>query len=91
MLYPVTHTTVPVGPAIDHNLPSSLLRIHTAVGLKGVPVKMVEYTVQFIRRLVAVFQLLLPGKPVGFDIHIDIHHIFYRLLPVTGLGRRNQK
>jgi hypothetical protein len=61
-------------------------RIHHAVRLEGIPVQMIKDFIQGIRGIIAVFQSLLPGEPVGGYVHIYIHHIPDFLLPAVGLG-----
>jgi hypothetical protein len=41
--------------------------------------------------MIAVFKMLLPGEAVRGYIHIDIHIIFYPLLPSVGLGKTQNK
>jgi hypothetical protein len=36
--------------------------------------------------MIGIVQLLFTGKPVASDVHINIHDIFYVLLPIARLG-----
>ncbi len=46
---------------------------------------MVKNTLESVRGIIGVFQLLLAGEFVGGHIHVDVHSVLNTLLPPVGL------
>src|SRR5581483_5526754 len=94
MLYTVFYTRVPIlRPAtvpdrISYLTQLTAMHIHHAARLESIPVQVIEYLSERVRRIIGIGQRLLSHHPVGSHVHVDVHGIFHVLLPpVRALGR----